>query len=374
MNSTQRSEVSQWATYRELSAQPAIWRGWSSRLGQLAEQVQVWVKNRQHDEIWFCGAGTSAFIGDTLVSYLNRQAGPARFRSIATTDLVGYPQNYIRLGVHPLIVSFGRSGNSPESIGTLDLLDSHCPHADRLHITCDAEGALAKRKPAGDGEQITIVLPPETNDAGFAMTSSFTTMLLTALACFDGTEPGSTGHLLTALAGAADAMLAAFPLNVGESPLKAPSRAVFLGSGPLVGAARESALKVLELSAGKIPAMWDSSLGFRHGPKAFVQLGTRVHVFISGDAHTRLYDLDIAREIREQFGRSAVLTIGDGNSGCDISLPTVGNDAWSSVLYVLVAQFLAVHWSHELGMQVDNPFGNGNLTRVVRGVKLYPWH
>jgi tagatose-6-phosphate ketose/aldose isomerase len=373
MSFTLRSDVSRWATYRELSAQPSIWRAWSRQLGQLAGQIHDWVNHRQPDEIWFSGAGTSAFIGDTLVSHLNRQPGPARFRSIASTDLVGCPQNYIRPGVRPLVVSFGRSGNSPETIGTLDLLDSHFPQADRLHITCDAEGELAKRELAGDGQQFTIMLPPETNDSGFAMTSSFTTMLLTALACFDAAKPEPAEQLLASLADAAEALLAALPSIMGESNFHAPSRAVFLGSGPLIGAARESALKVLELSAGRIPTLWDTSLGFRHGPKAFVQPGTRVHVFISGDPHTRRYDLDIAQEIREQFGPSTVMTLGDGQSESDLCLPTVGNDAWSSVLHVLVAQFLAVHWSNELGMHVDNPFGNGNLTRVVRGVTLYPW-
>ena len=46
------------------------------------------------------------------------------------------------------------------------------------------------------------------------------------------------------------------------------SRVVYLGSDVLKGVAQESALKVLELTAGKVVALHDSPMGFRHGPKS----------------------------------------------------------------------------------------------------------
>jgi len=88
--------------------------------------------------------------------------------------------------------------------------------------------------------------------------------------------------------------------------------------------------------------------------------------------NTRAYDADLAAEVAAQFGAEAVLRLGDAASGADIEVPRVGNDAWSSVLYVIVAQMLAVIWSDRLGFNVDNPFEGGNLTRVVSGVKLHP--
>ena len=81
-------------------------------------------------------------------------------------------------------------------------------------------------------------------------------------------------------------------------------------------------------------------------------------------------DLDLIDEIRQQYGEDMVFTFGSHRS-CDITLPTVNNDAWSSVLHVLYAQFFAAQWSHGLGLNVDNPFASGHFTRVVSGVTLY---
>lgn len=363
-------DLDRWATTREIKRQPAIWRSFAPRLAGVAAEIKAWVAERRPDEVWFCGAGTSAFVGETLASYLNTAPGPIRFRAIPTTDLIAAPRNYLRPGVRLLVVSFGRSGNSSETIGTLDLLAAHAPEADRLHITCNAQSALARTDNAGPGELRNIVLPPETDDSGFAMTSSYTTMLLTALACFDPAPPAPVGEMLARLADGADTLLAGQLDRLIALPV--PERAVFLGSGPLTGSSRESALKVLELAAGQIPTSWDSTLGFRHGPKAITNAKTCVFVLLSSDPHTRRYDTDLATEVAAQFGDHVVLRLGDPAAGADIPVPSVGNDAWSSVLYVVVAQLLSVIWSHKLGMTVDNPFASGNLTRVVAGVKLYP--
>jgi fructoselysine-6-P-deglycase FrlB-like protein len=260
------ADLDRWATTREIKRQPAIWRSFGPELDGIAAEIRSWVAIRRPDEIWFTGAGTSAFIGETLAAYLNQAAGPARHRAIPTTDLIAAPRNFLRPGVKLLVVSFGRSGNSSESIGTLDLLAAHAPEADRLHITCNATSALARTDNTGPGELRNIVLPPETDDSGFAMTSSYTTMLLTALACFDPTPPLPVADMLARLADGAEHLIAGQLDKLIALPI--PERAVFLGSGPLTGSSRESALKVLELAAGQIPTSWDSTLGFRHGPKA----------------------------------------------------------------------------------------------------------
>lgn len=375
MNATQhaaRDPLEQWTTFNEAMAQPAIWRGWADPLAQHAKAISSWLRARDHEEIWFCGAGTSAFIGDALCPYLNAPPRQARFRPVPTTDLVSCPGNFVRRDRRILVVSFGRSGNSSETIGALDLLDAQMPEADRLHFTCNADGALAKRQMPGPGEQRVVVLPPGTNDSGFAMTSSYSTMLLSALACLDDHPPLALLEMLERLAVAGEAVLGA-ALALARSSPKPPARAVFLGCGALTGSAREAALKVLELARGRVPTAWDSTLGFRHGPKAIVDAETRVHVFVSADPHTCRYDIDAANEIRRQFGDATVVVLGATGTGADLTVPVVGNDAWSSVLYVLAAQMLAIAWSDALGINVDNPFTEGNLSRVVEGVTLYPY-
>lgn len=354
--------MTEFVTEAEIRQQPSVWRAFAPSLAARADELRQWIDARGHDEIWFSGAGTSSFIGDTLVQALNAAPGPARFRSVASTDLVAAPQNYLRDGVKVLIVSFGRSGNSSETVGGLDLLDAHAPGIDRLHITCKGDSALAQRKaPTGaTGELRTLILPPETEDRGFAMTSSYTTMLLSALSIFAPPSEGVEARMELL------AKLAEPLIEQGlAAPTDLPDRAVFLGSGPLMGAAREAALKVLELTAGQVTTMFDTPLGFRHGPKAVVNDGTRIFVFRSAHPHTARYENDLIAELGRQF-HDGIATVSGPFEG-------LSDDAWAAVLHVIPAQILALHWSEALGLNADDPFAGRNLTRVVSGVTLYPF-
>lgn len=350
-------------TRSEINAQPAIWREWAGPLASRADEIRIWSDKRDHGEIWFSGAGTSAYIGDSLVRILSPRQ-QRQFLSMPTTDLVSCPHLFNGRAGSALSVQFGRSGNSSESVGLLDLLDAHRPDIDRLSITCNAESALALRQVPGPGESRSITLPPETHDRGFAMTSSFTTMLLSALACFDNDFDAAA--TLPKLADAAEAVLP----GLWDMHAPRPARVIFLGSGALTAIARESALKVLELTAGATMTQWDSCLGFRHGPKAAVNDDTAVYVMIHPDLQTSRYDLDLTAEIRQQFPSVPVTTIGP--AGSDIGLNLTGGPA-DCVLYVLAAQVLAHRWSQSLGLRVDDPFAGRNLTRVVSGVQLYGW-
>ena len=343
--------LGKWATWREIHQQPQVWRDWGATLDLAG--LRAWVAAQDFDCVWFCGAGTSAYIGDILAATIKGT------RSVPTTDIVANPFHLL-LGEKPLVVSFGRSGNSTESVGTLDSLDAISPNAPRLNITCNSDGALATRSSKAPTK--VIVLPDATHDAGFAMTSSFSTMLLTALAIFDA--PCEVPARLNALADALDHLL---PQFLSDTP---PQRAVYVGAGPLAFAAREAALKVMELSAGRIPALWDSTLGFRHGPKSFVTDDTAITIFTSDQMPTAHYDADLAAELRTQFPRATVETIGANG---DIAVPMPFGPAWSAPLCIAAAQIRGVQWSEALGLNVDDPFaGQSTLSRVVSGVKLYP--
>ena len=338
-----------WATWREIHQQPAVWRDWGQALDVAG--LRAWIAAQNADEVWFCGAGTSAYIGDIIAA-----AVPGT-RSVPSTDLVATPRALLT-GNRPLVVSFGRSGNSTESLGTLDALDALAPDAPRLHITCNPNGALATRPSAGPLKVIN--LPEITHDAGFAMTSSFSTMLLTALALFDA--PCDVPARFNALADQLDAVLP----KLGS---QRPDRAVYVGSGPLTFAAREAALKVMELTAGQTPALWDSTLGFRHGPKSFVRDLTAITVFSSPQAPTSAYDADLVAELRAQFPDARVTNIGP-NGDFPVAMPF--GPAWAAPLCIASAQIDGVQWASELGLNVDDPFtGQGTLSRVVSGVTLH---
>lgn len=351
------TDLTRFATWREIQAQPAIWTSWAAQLDVAG--LRAWIDGLGVDEIWFCGAGSSAYIGEMIVAALE---GAPRMCAVATTDLVARPWAYLT-GRKPLVVSFGRSGNSAETIGVLDALEALAPDAPRLNITCNGASALALRAAR---HQRVVVLPEATHDAGFAMTSSFSTMLLTALALFDGSVTAAqVPAVLETLSGDLTRLFPQFEAHAKAARM--PERVVFVGSGPLTFAAREAALKVMELAAGQVPALWDSTLGFRHGPKSFVRGATDIWVFGSADAHTARYDADLVAELRAQFPGSVTTLVGpDG----DVDLPTAG---WGIILPVVLAQVMAVVWSDALGLPVDDPFaGQGTLSRVVSGVKLYP--
>jgi tagatose-6-phosphate ketose/aldose isomerase len=359
----------QTATWTEIHAQPAIWADWGRALPLAA--LRAFVAEHGAQGVWFTGAGSSDYVGQIVAAALE---GQKLFRAIPTTDIVARP-HVLLAGRRPLIVSFGRSGNSAETVGTLDALDALAPDAPRLNITYNQVGALAARtQRAGDraaapasaqgavaGAQTVVVLPAATHDAGFAMTSSFTTMLLTALAIFGPPVPWDA---------LADRLQTLLPLygQAAEGPVA--DRIVFVGSGALAQAARECALKVMELTAGQVPALWESSLGFRHGPKSFVRGNTRIVVLVHPDPHTRRYDDDLVAELRQQFPQARVTTLGPGG---DIDSGGGWAEGPLAALLVPFAQILGAVWSDRLGLHVDDPFaGKGTLSRVVSGVRLYP--
>lgn len=359
----------QWHTETEIFSQPDIWAGWASELAGIAGEIRTWIERRRRSTVWLCGAGTSSYIGETLCPRLSADSKSQVFRPVATTDLVAAPYLYVRdEGRGLLVVSFGRSGDSSETVGALDILDRCAPYADRLNISCNKNGTLTRRSHPGPGQQRIVLLPDSCHDLGFAMTSSYSTMVLTALTVLGRQPVKDAIDTIGRLADEARRVLSR-SLKVPK-----PARVVFLGSGPNLGTARESALKVLELAAGQVVTSWESTLGFRHGPKAVVDRDTAVFVYLSADPLTRKYDNDVAQEIRSQFPNTMVTTIGaetEEGDRPDIALSATREDAWNTVLYILIAQRLAVKWSKELGLNVDNPFTSGELKRVVSDVRLY---
>ena len=92
--------------------------------------------------------------------------------------------------------------------------------------------------------------------------------------------------------------------SLNELALGGYDRIVYLGSGVLQGLAREASLKLGELTNGAVATCFESPLGFRHGPKTFITGRALVVVFVSNDALTRRYDLDLVDELRRD-GRAA---------------------------------------------------------------------
>jgi tagatose-6-phosphate ketose/aldose isomerase len=358
-------------TAREIAQQPHVWAealDGAARSG-LAAFVAAQLATPQL-RILLTGAGTSAFIGESLAPAIARHTG-ARVDAVPTTDLVAGPARCFQREAPTLMLHFARSGNSPESVAALELADRFVDDCRHLVLTCNEDGALAasaRGRPAASTR--LLVLPAATNDRGFAMTSSFTSLLLCAARLF--------GLVDAAPAAAARDLLARGPALAQALVAGGFQRVVYLGSNELKGLARESALKLLELSDGGIVGLHDSPLGFRHGPKTIVDARTLVVLFVSNDAHARRYDLDLLRELRADGRAGRVLAVGaaaEGLAADDLLVAGLAGapDIAAVAAFAVFAQVFALHQSLALGLAPDNPSVSGTVNRVVRGVTIHPF-
>lgn len=104
-------------TVKEIYQQPDLWLQTVGIIEKQKVEIEDFIKIHSNKaRIIFTGAGTSAYVGDTLSPVLKRT--PNQIDSISTTDIVTNPLNYFKNEVPTLLVSFARSGNSPESVAT----------------------------------------------------------------------------------------------------------------------------------------------------------------------------------------------------------------------------------------------------------------
>lgn len=374
MNHTETDHVERGAahTITEIAQQPRVWRQVSNRAAAARDLTESLVA--EHGlRIVLTGAGTSAFAGQVLAPGLRRGLR-RRIEAVPTTDIVANPVEALGEDLPTLLVSFARSGDSPESVAAAQLADQLLSDVHHLVLTCNPEGQLAQRY-ADDERARVVLMPEEANDKGFAMTSSFTGMTLAALLALD---PSAEPDLAGRLSSIADQVFPSWNEQARELVGRDYQRLVYLGSGALKGLAHESALKALELTAGQLVAMGDSPLAFRHGPKSVLNNSTLVVIYLSNDPHTRAYDLDVLHELRRSRGDEHVLAVtadhGDEVSGQSAwVLPDAADlpDAALALPAVLCAQLLALHSSLGLGLSVDNPFPSGEVNRVVQGVRIH---
>ncbi|MBF4570469.1 SIS domain-containing protein [Plantibacter sp. VKM Ac-2880] len=363
------------ATVREITQQPDVWLEASTGIAARHDEIDAFLAPllaRPELRIVLTGAGTSAFIGEIAAPALTRTLR-RRIDAVATTDIVSNPREAFAEDVPLLLVSFARSGNSPESVAATELADQSLAEVHHLVITCDENGELYRRH-NDRASSLTVLMPRRSNDEGFAMTSSFSSMLLSVLLILGGADVAA----VQAIAAGATTILDQREVDIRALANEGCDRVVYIGSGPLTGLARESALKLLELTAGRIVTYYDSALGFRHGPKAVVDDSTLVVVYLSSDPYTRRYDLDIVAELRATLTPERVIAISsepvEGATTSDWVLPELAglDDAQLAAGYVLVAQLLGLSYSLQLGATPDNPFPSGTVNRVVQGVRIHP--
>lgn len=361
-------------TPREIAHQPEAWL----RTAEAVRENAGALKGFQAEKLVFSGAGTSHFIGLSLAGFFRRSGIQAE--AVASTEITIDAAEALPPGNFGL-VSFARSGNSPEGNHAFELVSRLRPEVRHLVITCNPEGTLYQLAGKHPGA-VRLLLPPMTNDRGLAMTSSYTSMVMAGqgLSAALAGQLGLYSHRVERMAAMARHLLEEYPTALAEVAARRPARALFLGTGTLLGAATEAHLKVQEMTAGKVMARAESFLGLRHGPMALIDSETLVVAFLSSEPHRRRYELDLLREVRAKGLGAVTLAVADtaeGLTGLADVVVTVDPsgaeplpDDLRPPVYVVAAQLLALFLSLEVGLAPDTPSA-GVINRVVQGVTIY---
>ena len=360
----------------EIYQQPEMWRETLNVIKKQEKGIKNFLKGQKDRQFILSGAGTSAFIGLSLVNLFNKVSG-FDTKAIATTDIITDPEAAFQKGRKYFLVHFARSGNSPESIGTFTLAEESSADIKHIVITCNKNGKLAKMGKTVDS--LMILLPEKTNDQSLAMTSSFSSMVVAGQCIANINELDKTAEIIEKVAKAGEYVMNAHSDKINSLCQENFNRAVFLGSNTLQGCATECHLKLQELTSGKVVAKHDSFLGLRHGPEAVIDEKTVVVYLLSEDTFTRKYEMDLVNEVKEKgigLKKIAICKKTDKklNSMCDIviehkkdSIP----DDFLTPVYVIVGQTMGLFKSLYYKLKPDSPSEAGIISRVVKGVKIY---
>lgn len=367
-------------TVREVQQQPQLWSEViddfivrKNLIKKFFNKMKAFSKIR----VIFAGAGSSAFVGNAALPYLMKNGNRANFNfeSIDTTKIVSTPESYLFKDEPTLLVSFARSGNSPESVATVKLAKKIIDNLYQITITCSSDGKLAEFA-QNDDNNLLLLQPTKSNDKGFAMTGSYSCMLLTTLLIFDERHSLDEKKQYVKMISQMGNEVIERNGEIKNWLSTDIQRIIYLGSGCLGGLTQEAQLKILELTAGKKATLFETSMGFRHGPKSFINDKSIVIDFISNNIYTSQYDLDILNEVKND--QIANKIIGIGSNDCyqgdkfifkkgSINLP----DGYQMLPDLMVAQTLAVEASLKVGNTPDTPSHNGTVNRVVKGVTIH---
>ncbi len=365
----------------EIAQQPITWVETLRRVRALERPLSTTLlgafRGAVKPHVLLLGAGTSDFVGRSIV-HLLRQRWQCTVEVVPTTDFVTHEPQLMLDGAPYMSVSFSRSGRSPESVLALERMLARRPSLPQLVVTCDAEGTMTKLASSPNG--FGILLDDAVNDRGLAMTSSYSNMVVAGLALAHWNDLARFEDTLLAvttawkhLATTADALAE----QLANRPF---SKVHYLGSGALNGVARESALKLLELTAGKVTSTAETFLGVRHGPLSAFDGKCLVVALVSSDPRVRRYELDVLREIghKRLAAHTVVIAqnpdqelrqLASATLGIELSLQVA--DDHLAPLMVLFGQLLGLHSSLAHGLRPDAPSPDGVIQRVVSGVEMH---
>lgn len=378
-------ELKNYVTWQEIIQQPSIWKEELEIVKKNLECIGAFINNVGGDRVRviFTGAGSSEFVGNTLCSYVNSKVD-IEVLSVPTTDIVSMPEQYLDPNITTILVSCARSGNSPESVATVNLADKLVKNIYHIFITCNPEGKLAQISKGAENKYL-LLMPEKTNDKGFAMTGSFSSMVVAGVLILLRKDFANLSDKVTYVANVVEKNIDKILADVNVITDLDIERIVYLGDGALKGLAEEVSLKVLELTGGKVASFYNTFLGFRHGPKSIVNDKTAIVCMMSNNPHTRIYELDLLKEFKSEGGKKKIIVLDtvcddEVKANCDYyftfndsQLGTI-EEVFAGLTYLVFGQLLSLIKSIKLGINPDNPCPTGEVNRVVKGVIIHEYN
>ena len=370
-------------TAREIAHQPDMWRDLCEILRKnkaIINDFMSVIGLLKDIRIIMTGAGSSGFVGRTVSGFVAQSNG-IHSEAIHTTDIVSAPEICLLPDMPTLLISFARSGNSPESQGAVQYARKVIKNLYEVAIVCDGDSKLSKITRESD-KSLVLVMPKGTNDKGFAMTSSVSSMIIAGFALFNGDKIDEITADIVMLADQVEKCSQATSKAAATCAEWGLSRAWYLGSGPLTALVSEGALKMMELTNGAVVAGHNSATEFRHGPKTVMNPSTATIHFISGNPFTGRYDMDLLSELYREREGNKVIALYDKAVGpveADLTVPysvegyRIGANVAAGIQGLVFMQMLSMHMSLALGITTDNPSPSGLVNRVVQGVTIYPY-
>lgn len=371
-------------TPAEIAQQPHTWTSTFELFANKQNEIREFLaasgisgKAASDTTVFLVGAGTSDYTGQALV-FLLRRMWQCDVSAVPSTDLLTHMDEWVLPRRRYLWISFSRSGDSPEGVAVLASAIERYPGIRHLIVSCNAEGRMT-RENAGRSQVLPLLLSDAVNDRGLAMTSSFSNMVIFGQCMAHAYDLAPYEKIVSKLSTAGRDFLPRAADCAAALAKMALKKAFFVGSGPLRAVAKESSLKVLELTAGKTLTMSESALGLRHGPMAALDAQSLFVCFLSGEPRAQKYERDLLREIAtKKIARQRIVVSGNELATDSLADHYVApanvtgiGDEYRAPVDVMFGQLLGLFCSIHWNLQPDSPSPDGVISRVVQNVSIH---
>lgn len=339
--------------------QANLWPATLDRITKISAHLQF-PRELAHSRVLITGAGTSSYAASAIAS-----AWP-RATTASASEILIDPERYIH-GID-VVISIVRSGNRSESLAVIQQIHKIRPKIVHWEISCNPEGTTAKSPLIQ-----SIILNPELHDPNLGTMSSFSCLVLAGISLSD---PAAVRSAVQKACMEMGAKLDAIDKAMQEVAQRTRGRILLLASSPLFSWAQMGAEKILEMTAGKSPALAETYLRLRHGSMTSMRSDTLLLCLLSSESSRRRYEEDLIRELRAKnlgylVGISATQ---ERTKLFDTIIPPMLPDA-ADVLRapfeIIIPQLLGYHLSLRVGLDAGSEGPYSAIHRVAQRMPIH---